>query len=893
MATVYLADDLRHERRVALKVLKPELAAVVGAERFLAEIKTTANLQHPHILPLFDSGSADGFLFYVMPHVEGESLRQRLDREHQLAVPGAVRIATAVAGALDYAHRRGVIHRDIKPANILLQDGQPVIADFGIALALGVAGRGRLTETGLSLGTPHYMSPEQATGDASVGSATDIYALGCVLYEMLVGEPPHTGSTPQAVLGKIVMTDADPVSKHRRLVPANVDAAVGVALEKVPADRFASAADFAAALATPSFGGASRESGASRKARPYAAMALGGALLAVSALVPWGWLRKSPSPPVSRYTTSLPLGEPRDAQNFATTVALSPDGGALVFRDPMEGPGQLYIKRRQDLEAQPLSGTEGGTGPFFSPDGAWVGFFVGSQMRMVPVSGGTSLMLADSVNIAFPGGAWLEDGSIVYHDWPDLRLLPADRSASRIIAPEDGFDGQLPWLPKALPDSRGVLFVTCTVTGANSCGAPRAFVYETRTESLRPVLEDAAVVVSLPTGHLLYVTASGTLMAVRWDNDALRSMGTPVPLVDGIQAPGLMASDDGTLLYLLGPRLYRSGPVANAEAIWVDRSGQVEPLDSPGHFNTGYPGWGLALSPDGRRLAIRMMTDLGTDVWIKDLPEGPLSRLTLYSGEDARPAWTADGRSVWLLSDRPRDSGGAPGGVPMALWEQPADGTTREARLLWAGDAPLVGFESSSGGWAVLSTSGAARGVGEDSANSWVEPDRDILAVRLGIDSVARPLVATPFDERAPALSPDGRWLAYVSNESGVDEVFIQPFPDVDRGKWQVSARNGGAPRWAHDGRTLFYMGGGAMNAVGIEPGPPFVVGQHQVLFQLPEGVRAPPDWRPESGQLALTPDDQRFLMIRNVTPWDTSTPPRLVVVQNFFEELGSRFRDR
>jgi serine/threonine-protein kinase len=236
MATVYLARDEKHNRKVALKVLKPELAAVVGAERFLAEIQTTANLQHPHILPLFDSGEADTFLFYVMPYVEGEALRDRLDREHQLPVDEAVQIAKNVAEALDYAHEQGVIHRDIKPANILLQAGKPVISDFGIALAVGVAGGGRLTETGLSLGTPHYMSPEQATGDMSVGAATDVYALGCVLYEMLVGDPPHTGSTAQAILGKIVMGDADPVTKHRKSVPAHVEAAIKKSLEKVPAD---------------------------------------------------------------------------------------------------------------------------------------------------------------------------------------------------------------------------------------------------------------------------------------------------------------------------------------------------------------------------------------------------------------------------------------------------------------------------------------------------------------------------------------------------------------------------------------------------------------------------------------------------------------------------------
>ena len=227
MATVYLADDLKHERKVALKVLKPELAAaVVGAERFLAEIKTTANLQHPHILPLFDSGEADTYLFYVMPRVEGESLRERLDREHQLPVDEAVQIAKNVAEALDYAHRQGVIHRDIKPANILLQDGKPVVSDFGIALAVGSAGAARLTETGLSVGTPYYMSPEQATGDQYVGPPSDTYALAAMLYEMLTGEPPYMGNTAQAVLGKIIQGTPVSATEIRKSVPANVDAAI-------------------------------------------------------------------------------------------------------------------------------------------------------------------------------------------------------------------------------------------------------------------------------------------------------------------------------------------------------------------------------------------------------------------------------------------------------------------------------------------------------------------------------------------------------------------------------------------------------------------------------------------------------------------------------------------
>jgi len=252
-ATVYLAADLRHDRKVAIKVLKPELAAVLGAERFLVEIKTTAALQHPHILPLFDSGSADGFLFYVMPYVEGETIREKLNRETQFGIDESVRVAREVADALDYAHRHGVIHRDIKPENVLLHDGRAIVMDFGIALALSAAGGGRMTETGLSLGTPHYMSPEQATAEKDLTPRSDIYSLASVLYEMLSGQPPHVGGSAQQVIMKIITEPAATVATHRKSVPPNVAAAVARALEKLPADRFDTARAFGDALVNPSF----------------------------------------------------------------------------------------------------------------------------------------------------------------------------------------------------------------------------------------------------------------------------------------------------------------------------------------------------------------------------------------------------------------------------------------------------------------------------------------------------------------------------------------------------------------------------------------------------------------------------------------------------------------
>src|SRR5688572_17895579 len=304
MATVYLAEDLKHKRKVALKVLKPELAAVLGADRFVQEITTTASLQHPHILPLFDSGTADGFLFYVMPFIQGETLREKLNRETQLGVDEAVRITTDVADALQYAHEQGVIHRDIKPENILLANGRPMVADFGIALAVSAAAGGRMTETGLSLGTPHYMSPEQATADKDLTGRSDIYSMGSALYEMLTGNPPHVGASAQQIIMKIIADTPRPVTELRRAVPPNVAAAVAKSIEKLPADRFETARAFAEALKNPSFTTATAFTASGAAAggwKQRAAIPLAFTSIALLVAAGWGWLRAEPVAPVARF----------------------------------------------------------------------------------------------------------------------------------------------------------------------------------------------------------------------------------------------------------------------------------------------------------------------------------------------------------------------------------------------------------------------------------------------------------------------------------------------------------------------------------------------------------------------------------------------------------------
>jgi eukaryotic-like serine/threonine-protein kinase len=899
MASVFLAEDLKHERKVALKVLRPELAAVLGADRFVQEIKTTAGLQHPHILPLYDSGSttaSDGggveFLYYVMPYIQGETLRQKLDREVQLGVEEAVKITTEVADALQYAHDQGVVHRDIKPENILLHNGRAIVADFGIALAVSAAAGGRMTETGLSLGTPHYMSPEQATADKHITNRSDIYSLGSMMYEMLTGVPPHTGASVQAIILRIVSDEARPIRELRKAVPPHVEAAVAKAVEKIPADRFESAKAFADALHDPSFTTSGSRVAPSWTALPRSRRTLVPALAALTvalvALGAWGWLRPATTAHVARYPITLGASGALDGMTFRVEAALSPDGSSLVYRSPLTGPGQLYIKRRDELNARPLAGTEGGSGPFFSPDGASIGFVANGQLRRIPSAGGASLKLADSVTADYNQGAWLDDGSIYYYDVTahTLRRLPAGASTSEVIASPAKLGGRFPWLPTPLPSSRGILFTAhlTNCVGPVSCRPSRVYVYDQRRDTVRALLDDAVGAWHVATGHVLYVTSSGTLMSVPWDNSALAVTGPAVPILDGVQAPGFMVSREGTAFYLLGRPEFAPGPTPNSAVVWVDRSGHIERVDSSWQVNTGgtFRGaddmetdWGIALSPDGRRLALTLLTDLGTDVWIKQLPAGPVSRLTLYPGEDRAPAWSPDGRAVTFLSDRPIAPDTARRAGHFALWEQAADGTG-EPRLLWGNNAVSDGFRSPDARWLVLGTNKSPK----------TSAAGDILAAQPGVSGDAQAMVATGFNERGAALSPDSRWLAYVSNEQGENEVFVRPFPDVNGGKWQVSSGGGGAPIWSHSGRELFFVSRGKMNVVAIRPGPTFSGEPPRALFSIPERVRAR---SPERGTFAISSDDQRFLMLQDNSWGAMAGTPTMVLVQNFFTELRAK----
>jgi serine/threonine-protein kinase len=866
MATVYLAQDLRHDRQVALKVLKPELAAVLGAERFVVEIKTTAALQHPHILPLFDSGTAGGFLYYVMPYIRGETLRDKLSRETQLGIEEAVRITREVADALDYAHRHGVIHRDIKPENILLHDGRPMVADFGIALAVSAAAGGRMTETGLSLGTPHYMSPEQATAEKEITGRSDIYALASVLYEMLTGQPPHLGGSAQQIIMKIITETPQPVTMLRKSVPPNVAAAVAKSLEKLPADRFDSARNFADALANPAF---TTMGPADTRFRPavgnwrqrVAVPALVAAVLLLLVAV-WAIGRPAPARPVTWYGVSLAAGQGLAGSPWSR-LAVSPDGSRLVYVGDAERGTQLFLRPRDQLQAAALPGTEGAVNPAFSPDGARVAFMnrpAGGEIKVASLAGGAPVAVTDSL-VGAPGVAWGPDGFIYYDriGVGPLMRVPEKGGKAESIGQLDSARGEVQhaW-PDALPNGKGVI-MTVSHRGPGSMGgtAEEIAVLDLATRTHRVLLRGIFARYAR-SGHLVFVTAEGALMGVPFDQDGMQLTGDAVVLAEGVGvrvgggAVDLALSATGTLWYAAGG----VGSSGTFDALWVERDGSATQVADG---LSGLIG-DLALSPDGRRLALSTR-ELASHVFIKELDQGPLSRLTAEGANNLRPAWSPDGRSVTFVSERTGNRD---------LYQRLADGS-RPATLLLDDQRPVeeVTF-SRDGAWLVYRTGSAVEG--------------DLYARRLGTDS-SLALVATPAWETSPALSPDGRWLAYVSNESGATEVYVRPFPNTADGRWQISAQGGQEPVWAHSGRELFYRTRGAaadsQMVMQVAIGNSFVPGPRKALFALTRFAQSA-----AHQQYAVAPDDRRFVMIRAT---EATRMDQLIVVENFFEALRAR----
>ena len=861
MATVYLALDVRHDRKVALKVLRPELSAILGGERFLAEIKMTANLQHPHILSLFDSGEADGLVFYVMPYVEGESLRDRLTREKQLPVEEAVAIAREVADALGYAHARGVVHRDIKPENIMLAGGHALVADFGIALAAAKSDCGtRLTETGMSLGTPHYMAPEQAMGEREITPKADIYALGCVTYEMLTGEPPFTGPTAQAIIARVMTEEPRRLTLQRRTIPPHVEAAVECALQKLPADRFASAALFAEALARP---GAQGHGGT--EARGLSAAAAGqwrrrfraaaAVALVALGLAAWGWARARGTSRAAVDWQLISLGDSVALTTASPSMALSPDGASLVFKDNRQN-GLLWIKRRAELSPIPIPGTERATNPVFSPDGAWIAFVADGRLKKVRAGGGASVAIADSVaSGGFGGAAWLDDGTLVYvlPSLIELRRVSAGGGRSTVALYDSTFGGGI-GMPMPLPGSRGVLFQYCS----SGCVTMSLHVLDLKTGRQKSLLSDVAEGWYLPSGRLLYVRRDGVALVTRFDLKRLEVVGEAVPVLEGVLVNGGFAqlawSPAGTLVYVRG-----SGSTADNTLVRVSRDGVAVPVDSAWHG----PFASLALSADGRRVAVSSGAATGAiNIWVKQLDRGPFTRLT-FGGQDRRPAWSPDGKLVAFVRDTAGNS---------IVIAHPADGSGLDRRLVRL-DRRVQEIEwSRDGRWVLLRTDNGQAGAG------------DIVGVRTSGDTAPVPLLASPYTELEPALSRDGRWLAYASNESGTNEVYVRPFPSMGGARWQVSNGGGDEPRWSADGREVFFLDPrGRLIAADVRTGPAFAVAGQRPLFSalgfFREGFHQSYD---------VSADGRFFYFMRAQSDAGTRAP-EIVRVDNWFADLKAK----
>ena len=739
-----------------------------------------------------------------------------------------------------------------------------MVADFGIALAVSAAAGGRMTETGLSLGTPHYMSPEQATAEKKLTGRSDIYSLASVLYEMLTGNPPHTGATAQQIIMKIVTEEAVPVARLRKAVPPNVAAAVGKALEKLPADRFESAIAFAEALRNPAFSaGLESAPGGARLSARGNPLTVGLGLIATAAVVlaAWGWLRPHAAAPVIRYGLALPPGqEPVPAGNNSALPA--PDGSFIVYKGPLPGGTgqQLWLKRRDRYEATPLAGTIASTSFAISPDARSVAFESGGALRIVPVAGGAPVTVVDDSVFSGFGIAWLDDGTLVFPMramgmFPVLRRVPANGGASTVIVQSDS-TGAI--LPSAIPGGRGVLYARCTAQA--TCTIAALDLSRGTTRDLLPGASLASLAQVAPSGHLVYLE-NGVLMARPFDLGRLEVTGEPVPLSDRADSFGL--SPSGTMVLVSGDAL---GSSADYQLVWLDRAGRQTMVDSAWTFrltNSGSnAGW--ALSPDDARLAIGVNTDAGDDIWIKPLRGGPASRVTYERGPEFRPRWIRDGRAVSFVSQR----------AFSGVYARRADGTGTDSLLARSG-AVSEAMVSPDGRWLLLRTGGAAGPGG-----------RDIVGVRLGTDTTPVPVLVTRFDEEAIAISPDGRWLAYQSDETGTTEVFLRPFPAVDQGKWQVSGGGGTAPLWSRDGRELFYLGrDNDMVAVRVSPGTAPGLSRPQVLFRVPPELR-----RVETAY--YTPwdvaRDGRFIMARRVES-GPFTAGAIVVVENFLEELKAR----
>jgi serine/threonine-protein kinase len=789
-------------------------------------------------------------------------LRARLERERQLPIDDALRIAREVADALGSAHAQGIVHRDIKPENILLQDGHALVADFGIALAVQSAGGARMTQTGLSLGTPAYMSPEQAMGERAVDARADLYALGAVTYEMLSGEPPFTGASVQAIVARLLSERPTPLVTLRDTVPPHVDAAVRRCLAKLPADRFASAADFVRALAA--LGDIALGSAAARAAPlPFSRVAMvtiGTAAAALLTAAGW-WAGHRTADGRDRVTTAVrfeiapapgtSIIAPRNGQ---PVLALSADGNQVVFSGGGATGSMLYRRTVGELVAVPVPGTDFAEAAAFSPNGRWLAVVARGRLLRMAVDGSSSSVITEIDQNGVNGLTWITDDEIVFNYqylskarqglWlvrasggvPTVCVLPFDTSSTR----------GLMLAPVSIGDGDHVLF-TAAPAGVLTFRLGVASVRTGKSRLIEGAQGSAAL--GMVGRHMVYARSDGSVLAAALD------------LESGVATNPVVLSDSAAVSnYFVAASLSTSGSLLVAgtgrrELVRVDATGAGTTL-LPLVGGLMHP----RLSPSATRLVVDDRDAQGAFLWIADLRAGTTERTAVDDG-GSRAEWSPDGQRLVYPSGatnpaagvtvRSRPANGATGGED--LWRTPD--LVREALMAPDGRSLLVRVDNPNTG-------------------------RDLLQVDLATRAVT-PLVATPADEKLPRLSPDGRWLAYASDESGVTAVYVRRMAP-DAGRMVVSSGAGSEPVWSRDGRRLFYRVGSAVHEATMSFGETATVTTRRPLF----------DGRYETdlfhASYDVFPDGRSFVMVRAV-----ADSRRLVLVRDWASELRARLAQR
>jgi len=878
MGEVYRATDTKLGREVALKLLPDAFASdPERLARFEREAKLLASLNHPGIAHLygFDAVTlADGTKGHllVMELVEGEDLALRLKRG-AIPVAEAVGIARQIAEALEEAHEKGIVHRDLKPANVkLTPDGKVKVLDFGLAKAwtgelAGVASSADLSESptlahtgtaaGLILGTAAYMAPEQARGKP-VDKRADIWAFGVVLWEMLTGERLFEGETVSDVLAAVLTREPD-WSQLPAGAPPGVRRLLRRCLARDRRERLRDIGDALGELREAAEPGPPETAPASRPTRawlPWMAAAIASAI-AVGAL----W-RRSPVEPggaaEGHFTIELPAEAPLVTLEVPgrneSPLDVSPDGRHVVYVAPDGSGTRLYARAMADLVPRALPGTEGARHPFFSPDGQWVGFFAGGKLKKTPLAGGTPVTLADAPEGR--GASWSPQGEVVF--------APTDVAGLAVVSDAGGTPRRLTSLdmaagddahrwPQVLPGHSTALF---TVT-AWSRETSQIAVVDLRTGARRTVLEDVSFARYVPeargatVGHLLFVR-EGALMAAPFDPSGATQAGPALAVIEDVRGGQFDVSASGVLVYAPGAHV-----APDYSLVWVDLSGREQKINDLGR---GYED--LHLSPDGRRVALTIEEageDSAAHVWLADTERGTLSRFT-FEGLSRDPVWAPDGRSVVFGSKR--------GEATFGLYRQPLDGSA-PAELVWPSPNAIWPDPQSftpDGRVLVFSTKGQGTGDG-------------IWTLSLDPPRAAQPWLQTPADEWAGRLSPDGRLMAYNSNESGRTEVYVQAFPQAG-GKRLVSENGGSNAIWSRDGRQLFYRHDDQIMAVEVEPGPGFATGKPAVLFS--------GRYRMTGRDFDVSPDGTRFVMMRSNDPRTTT---RLNVLLDWWRAVDSRLR--